>query len=380
MTRVLIVFFFWIMIMDLAIAQGVSGSQPAPAPEKTAGETMRNVHVLKDIPAGEWNDVMFFINGALGVGCEHCHAPQFEADSKKPKLIARNMMKMVREINANNFDGKQVVTCNTCHQGHLKPPAIPALWNKSPDEIAVFQKQRAADQAGATPPPAPAPSPSQEPPPSVAQVFANYRKAVGGPPNQSLHLAVDFAGDLQPKSNAEIDIVYPDKLLIRVQLPKGEARTVINGSRGWQITPQGTHDLPAANVEASKNQFMDLFKAVKFADAESTAKVTGTEKIGDRTYTVVDASFPRGTRRLYFDALTGLLYRTRVETRAADFGISPVQVTLEDYRDVNGAKMPFSLTNNSASDRVHITITQMQLNPAIDPAKFSPPAPAPAAK
>jgi hypothetical protein len=54
------------------IAKGEQATAPKPStPEKTAGEAMKNVQVLKDIPASEWNNVMFFISGSLGVGCEH---------------------------------------------------------------------------------------------------------------------------------------------------------------------------------------------------------------------------------------------------------------------------------------------------------------------
>src|SRR5215471_5585379 len=86
--------------------QSAAAKPPAPAPaEKTAGEAMKNVQVLKDIPESEWNSVMALISGSLGVSCDHCHAQPFDSDTKKPKQTARAMIKMVREINATNFNG-----------------------------------------------------------------------------------------------------------------------------------------------------------------------------------------------------------------------------------------------------------------------------------
>jgi hypothetical protein len=35
-----------------------------------------------------------------------------------PKVIARNMILMVRDINGHFADGPQHVTCYTCHRGH----------------------------------------------------------------------------------------------------------------------------------------------------------------------------------------------------------------------------------------------------------------------
>ncbi|HYL92739.1 MAG TPA: c-type cytochrome [Alphaproteobacteria bacterium] len=371
----MVVLLFWCMFLaQAAPAQSAPASKPSPAPEKTAGEAMKNVQVLKDVPASEWNNVMFFIDGALGVGCEHCHAPQFDADTKKAKLTARSMMKMVHDINAANFDGRPVVTCNTCHQGNLQPKSIPSLWNKTPNEIEAFKKQRAADHTGAAQPTTVTAAPA-EPSPSAGEVFANYRKAVGGDKVKSLHLVATVAGDIQPTSPVELDTAYPDKMLLRIALPNGDARTIINAGRGWAITPQGNRELPPAAVALTKKTFFALFQSIKYADAEASAKVTGTEKIGDRAYTVIESHAPQDTKWLYFDAQSGLLYKVRIETRVASFGVMPTEFVFEDYRDVNGSKMPFSFTNSSPSDRVRIKVSEMQANVPMDPAKFEPPPP-----
>src|SRR5215813_8584513 len=76
-----------------SLSQSPAAKPPAQA-EKTAGEAMKNVQVLKDIPASEVNNAMFLISGSLGVSCEHCHTQQFDSDAKKAKQTARNMMKM----------------------------------------------------------------------------------------------------------------------------------------------------------------------------------------------------------------------------------------------------------------------------------------------
>jgi hypothetical protein len=72
-----------VLLMGAAIAAGSERATPslplsprqaaAAAPEKTAGETFKNVQVLKDIPASKFMPTMFFIAASLGVGCDHCH-------------------------------------------------------------------------------------------------------------------------------------------------------------------------------------------------------------------------------------------------------------------------------------------------------------------
>ena len=99
---------------------------------------------LKVLPADvNIQRTMAGIRTALGVQCNYCHGPanagrgggrgaaiDFASDENPHKLIARNMMHMMDDINAGFPDGKAHVTCYTCHRGESKPrmdpPADPA--------------------------------------------------------------------------------------------------------------------------------------------------------------------------------------------------------------------------------------------------------------
>src|ERR1700757_680677 len=95
---------------------------------KSAVEAYRNIQVLKEIPADQLVPAMQFITYSLGVECSYCHVEgALEKDDKKPKLTARKMMQMVAAINRDNFDSKQVVSCNSCHRGAPRPVAIPVI-------------------------------------------------------------------------------------------------------------------------------------------------------------------------------------------------------------------------------------------------------------
>ncbi|MEP6691404.1 MAG: c-type cytochrome [Gemmatimonadaceae bacterium] len=80
--------------------------------------------------------------GDLGVRCQFCHVGEegkpletfdFVVDSKRTKLVARQMMLMVQEINrrVDTLPGRTaagiVVTCGTCHHGVSKPAPLSAL-------------------------------------------------------------------------------------------------------------------------------------------------------------------------------------------------------------------------------------------------------------
>lgn len=58
-------------------------------------------------------------------GCNFCHEQDRSSDAKMTKVIARNMIKMVKQINSNFPDGKEHVTCYTCHRGSEMPLTEP---------------------------------------------------------------------------------------------------------------------------------------------------------------------------------------------------------------------------------------------------------------
>ena len=85
--------------------------------------------------------------------------------------------------------------------------------------------------------------------------------------------------------------------------------------------------------------------------------------------------------RLYFDAETGLLLR-RISYMQTMIGLIPTQLDFEDYRDVDGVKLPFTVRVSTVEPGNPITalaFSEMKLNAAVDDAKFNmpptPPAP-----
>ncbi len=66
------------------------------------------------------------MRASLGVNCDYCHVQDRSSDDNPKKLIARHMMEMVNQINANFPDGKAHVSCYTCHRGATMPLMAPA--------------------------------------------------------------------------------------------------------------------------------------------------------------------------------------------------------------------------------------------------------------
>jgi hypothetical protein len=96
---------------------------------KPAGEVFKNVKLLKNIPAGRFLRIMDIgYSQSLGVGCDHCHSEdRWDADEKRPKLAAREMILMMEEINKKLESMEHIdttepqINCTTCHRGYVKP-------------------------------------------------------------------------------------------------------------------------------------------------------------------------------------------------------------------------------------------------------------------
>ncbi len=99
--------------------------------------TKKNIQVLTGLPSSQLIPVMAFMSNSLGVTCAHCHAKEYESDEIPAKLTARKMIAMQRAINAQHFDGKLTVTCNSCHHGQVKPDAKLDVENAGWNRVAT---------------------------------------------------------------------------------------------------------------------------------------------------------------------------------------------------------------------------------------------------
>ena len=117
----------------LAAAVAAQQTTPPPvAPPTSAEPSAKNLKVLPmGIPRQNLIAVMQMMSSSLGVKCTFCHVGQsretmdFPSDAKKEKLVARQMLDMVRRINEQEFKvadfSKSKVTCYTCHRGAPHP-------------------------------------------------------------------------------------------------------------------------------------------------------------------------------------------------------------------------------------------------------------------
>jgi hypothetical protein len=108
----------------LFLATALLVAQDAAPKKGGGGMPHKNLKVLPDGPA--IGQTMRSYTVALGQNCQFCHVQgDWSKDDNPKKEVARNMIKMVNEINAKFPDGQTHVTCYTCHAGKEHPVMAP---------------------------------------------------------------------------------------------------------------------------------------------------------------------------------------------------------------------------------------------------------------
>ena len=179
---------------------------------------------------------------------------------------------------------------------------------------------------------------------------------------------VGVSGTLQVSEKA------PDKSLTIVELPGvGTIREGTDASGAWEETPQtGLRDKAGTEL-ADARRAATFNPELKMKTLYKTLVVTGKEAIGTREAYAVLATPEVGTpTRMYFDVENGLIVRQQL-TRETPQGPVDVDVYLEDYRDVDGLKMPFMIRQVTPQFSVVIRLTEVKHNVPLDDAIFKRP-------
>jgi hypothetical protein len=370
----------------------VRATKAQPLQEKTVEQVGKNIKVLTGMPESQLIPVMNFFAASMGRRCNYCHVNNqgqwdYASDAKPEKTTARDMVKLVMDINKTTGRLQlDPVSCYTCHRGRPSPQSIPALplpLPSPPPNAGAGGPTPGGPTPGASPQASPAATPAI---PSADEIFSKYAAALGGQAAiDKLKSRIAKGTVTQANGNSfqfELSQAAPDKFYLLVTTPQGTIERGFNGQVGWEKTARGVREITGAELITFKVA-NGLFSLLKLKEQYSKPPRVRKDKIGDRDVYMVDGTTTENRRmRLYFDATSGLLLR-RTTTMPTIIGIIPDQIELEDYREADGLKFPFTSraatleVGNPTSTR---TFTELKLNVPVDESKFNmPPAPKPAA-
>jgi photosynthetic reaction center cytochrome c subunit len=355
------------LVLAATLVASAQGAPPSPD-DRTAEQVYKNIKALKGTPANQLNQSMHLIKGALGVDCLYCHIErEWEKDVKPPKAVATAMISMMMDINNRSFGGRQVVTCNTCHNGRPVPadmPVFPVLEPKEPVKPVL---------------------------PTVDQILTKYVQALGG--EQAIrkvtsrvitgtqYIPTGPGGTVPMPAMVERYQKAPGVNVTIYRAPTYAIAQGFDGTTAWAQDQAGrVTDAVTLDTRRAKRT-ADFYEPLTLKQQYAQITVKGIEKVNDHdAYVVVGVPQGDSGEWLYFDTQSGLLLR-KLTVLPTPAGNSPFQTDFDDYRDTgSGVKFPFLIQMNPATPRTELApnatlrVTKVQDNAPIEDSKLARPA------
>jgi len=233
-------------------------------------------------------------------------------------------------------------------------------------------------QSTATPPAAPPAATTAMP--TADQILDRYVAAEGGSGTLKRLLSRVMTGTLsvpsmQLSGTVEIHEKAPNRSLGTITINGASYRQGFDGTAGWTDDPaNGLRDQTGDELAEARRE-SDFYHALDLHKLYSKFTLVGKEKVGERDAYVIEAAVPEGgpPEKLYFDVQSGLVLRDSSQRHGPD-GVTGFQQDYEDYRDVDGVKLPFTIRQTNEGTLVIITVAEYHHNVPLDDGEFVKPA------
>jgi len=167
----------------------------------------------------------------------------------------------------------------------------------------------------------------------------------------------------------------PNKVAVTIELPGlGTIQEGFDGAVAWVKDPfTGVREKSGRELSATRLD-ADFYKPLRLTELYPKITLKGRETVGGSEVYVLEATPAEGSaERWYFDVATGLLKRVDVE-REGPQGKIPLEVYLEDYREVDGLRLPFTVRQVSPVFSLILRTEEVKHNVPIEGGKFAKPA------
>jgi Flp pilus assembly protein TadD len=211
--------------------------------------------------------------------------------------------------------------------------------------------------------------------PSLDQVLQKYVEALGGAAalnavtSRVIKGTVDVVG-VSRGGSFETYAQAPNKSLGVIQAhPLGTVKLGFNGRSGWSRSADGVRVLKGAEL-ASVQRESDFYGQLRMKSLYAKVTLAGKSKLGYRDVYVIDLQPAAGAvERLYLDSQTYLPVRINAVQTVGTIS-APVEIYLDDWREVDGIKYPFSLSQSLPRLTLTYTVKEIRHNVAIDASIF----------
>ena len=215
--------------------------------------------------------------------------------------------------------------------------------------------------------------------PTVDQIIDKYVQAIGGEQTIRRFTTTVIKGTLTLEGKPGTFEVYakvPNKFVMTRQLSENSSWKItdgFDGSVGWQSTPQAGVRLTNGQELGVFARSADFYAPLSLKKLYPKMTLRGQQPVGNRPSYLVEADPGDGSlRRMYFDSDTGLLVRNDLEYDTQQ-GRRVFSWYFEDYRDVDGIKVPFVRRQPNPGADFISTITEIHHDVSVDDSKFAKP-------
>jgi hypothetical protein len=212
---------------------------------------------------------------------------------------------------------------------------------------------------------------------STERILEEYADALG--PNASLVRSTEARGVFEipflgSSGSLEVYTKGRDKALAVVEVPgSAPIREGLNGESAWRQTPNsGVTDISPSQLWLAKFS-PGSYSAIRLMTDYRDWRVVAETSMGNRDVYVLRGTPPNGNpEKFYFDMRSLLLVRVDSPVATAQ-GEFIFERYFEDYRDVDGARIPFRIRGMAPTGSFTVKLSEFKLNVAIDDSKFQKP-------
>lgn len=252
------------------------------------------------------------------------------------------------------------------------PKEFQAFLEKFPEgNFAALAKKRLSSALTALPTGVTSPIPNAE------QMLEKHVEAIGGKPALEKLTTVVIKGSYVSvfgQATSSLTFEWYQKVPNKSLFIIGGSQQGFNGAVGWsKHKGSGLSKWTGERLAVLKRQ-STFYWTTKLSELYPKISFIRKDKVNGREVYVFEATPPDGKyETLYFDAETALLLRLDFYFEGVKGKPEPTESYFEDYREVDGVKMPFMIRQVSPSYSATMKVYEAKHNIPIDDAKFDGP-------
>jgi zinc protease len=203
---------------------------------------------------------------------------------------------------------------------------------------------------------------------TAEKVVEGYIKAIGGAEklkavtDQKMKMSTEMQG-----MTIEMESVQkaPDKVLITVSMGGNVMqKQVFDGERGMATAMGQSTELTGKQLDEMRLQ-AKMFPELDYANGEYQLELLEVEDLGGQPAYKLLVTNPAGTSVTeFYDVASGLKMRT-ITTQETQMGPMTVSASYDDYRDVDGVKIPFALKQQTGPQTMDMKVVTVELNSGV---------------